>query len=72
MPSTSKHVSEHIDRSPAEVYAYVAHPANLPSWALGLGSTVEQMGGEWFVETPGDGPGWPSPRATTSASSTTR
>jgi hypothetical protein len=53
MPSSSKHVSEHVDRPPADVYAYVADPANLPSWAQGLGSTVEHVGGEWFVETPG-------------------
>ena len=36
----------------AEVYAYASDPANLPEWAPGLGSSVEQVDGRWFVETP--------------------
>jgi Polyketide cyclase / dehydrase and lipid transport len=55
MPSDSRHVSEHIDRSPADVYAYTSDPANLPAWAHGLGSSVDNMDGRWFVQTP-DGP----------------
>ena len=50
---TSKHVDVHIDRTPAEVYAYACEPRNLPSWAAGLGSAVEHADGRWWVETPG-------------------
>ena len=27
-------------------------PANLPEWGPGLGSAMENVGGQWFVETP--------------------
>jgi hypothetical protein len=53
MPSDSRHVGEHIDRSPGDVYAYASDPANLPRWAQGLGSSVEKVDGRWVVETPG-------------------
>jgi hypothetical protein len=33
------------------VYEYASDPANLPEWAPGLGSKVEQVDGRWFVET---------------------
>jgi hypothetical protein len=52
MPSRSRFISERIDRPVAEVYAYASDPANLPEWAPGLGSSVEQVDGRWFVETP--------------------
>jgi hypothetical protein len=53
MTSRSRHVSEHIGRLPAEVYAFASDPASLPRWAPGLGRSVEQAGGQWFVDTPG-------------------
>jgi hypothetical protein len=53
MASESKHISEHIDRTAADVYAYASDPANLPCWAPGLGSAVEKADGQWFVETSG-------------------
>src|SRR5437879_220381 len=49
----SKHVDVHIDRTPAEVYAYACEPRNLPVWAAGLGGAVEHADGRWWVETPG-------------------
>ncbi len=49
----SWHVSESIDRQADEVYTYASDPANLPQWAPGLGSSVEQVNGQWFVDTPG-------------------
>ena len=49
---TSRHVDVHIDRSPADVYAYASDPRNLPRWAAGLGSSVEHVDGQWWVETP--------------------
>jgi hypothetical protein len=52
MSSDSRHVGEHIDRSPGDVYAYTSDPANLPTWAHGLGSSVENVDGRWCIETP--------------------
>ncbi len=52
MTSGSLHLSERIDRPVDEVYAYVSDPANVPAWAPGLGSAVENVDGRWFVETP--------------------
>lgn len=47
----SKQISELIDRPAHEAYAYAADPANLPEWAPGLGTAVEQVDGRWWVET---------------------
>ena len=51
MPAESRHISERIDRPAADVYEFVVDPANIPSWAPGLGSAVENVDGHWFVET---------------------
>jgi len=51
MQPESKHLSEWIDRPAQEVYRYAADPANLPAWAPGLGSSVEEVDGHWFVQT---------------------
>ena len=51
MTSESKHLSERINRPADEVYDYASDPANLPEWAPGLGSSVEQVDGRWFVDT---------------------
>lgn len=52
MTSESWHVSERIGRPAGEVYAYASNPANLARWAPGLGNSVEQVDGQWFVDTP--------------------
>jgi hypothetical protein len=52
MTSDTAHLGERIDRPAADVYAYAADPANLPHWAPGLGSAVEQTGGIWYVDSP--------------------
>ncbi|GLY07159.1 MULTISPECIES: SRPBCC family protein [Actinoplanes] len=52
MSTESRHLSVFIDRSVADVYAFVSDPTNLPSWAPGLGGTVTQEDGAWFVDTP--------------------
>jgi hypothetical protein len=52
MGSGSRHISERIDRPPAVVYEYASDPANLPDWAPGLGTSVEEAGGQWYVHTP--------------------
>jgi hypothetical protein len=51
MPSRSRFISEWIKRAAADVYDYASDPANLPNWAPGLGSSVEDVDGQWFVET---------------------
>jgi hypothetical protein len=51
MPSRSRFISEWIKRAAADVYDYASDPANLPNWAPGLGSSVENVDGQWFVET---------------------
>ena len=52
MASDTVHLAERIARPAADVYAYVSDPANLTQWAPGLAAKVEQVGGEWFAETP--------------------
>lgn len=47
-----RHVSVSISRSPAEVYAFAADPANLPRWAAGLSGAIAQVDGEWIAESP--------------------
>ena len=51
MPSESRFISESINRSAADVYEYASAPANLPQWAPGLGTSVEKVDGQWFVDT---------------------
>jgi len=53
MAAESKHLSEWIDADVDDVYAYAREPANLPHWAPGLGSAVEQVDGQWLVQTSG-------------------
>lgn len=52
MTQESRHISERINRPAGEVYAFASDPTNLPIWAPGLGHSVEQADGQWFVETP--------------------
>ena len=54
MTSESWHISERIDRPADEVYGYASNPANLPRWAPGLGHSVEEVNGQWFVDTPAE------------------
>ena len=55
MTTDTAHLAERIDRPANDVYAYVSNPANLTAWAPGLGGSVEQAGGEWFVLSEGMG-----------------
>jgi uncharacterized protein YndB with AHSA1/START domain len=48
-PST--HLGVRIDRPAAEVYDYVSQPANLPTWAAGLGSAIELVDGRWVADS---------------------
>jgi hypothetical protein len=51
MASESKHLSERIDLPADEVYEYASNPANVPQWAPGLASSVENVDGKWSIET---------------------
>ncbi len=46
MTSRSWHVSEQVGRPVDAVYGYAADPANLASWAPGLGHSVERVTGQ--------------------------
>jgi Polyketide cyclase / dehydrase and lipid transport len=50
--SDSMHLSTQIARPAAEVYAFLADPANLPQWAAGLSGSIEQRDDRWFAESP--------------------
>ncbi|MCW2522551.1 MAG: hypothetical protein JWO63_886 [Frankiales bacterium] len=50
--SRSRHISQFIDRPAAIVYAFVSDPANLPIWASGVSSDIQQVGEEWVSESP--------------------
>ena len=52
MASESKHISISIDRPLSVVYDYISNPANLPEWAAGLGTSVEQIDREWVADSP--------------------
>ncbi len=52
MPSETRHIGKWITRGAAEVYEYASDPVHLPEWAPGLGSSVENLDGRWFVDSP--------------------
>jgi hypothetical protein len=52
MASKSEHISISIDRAADEVYSYASNPLNLPHWAAGLGTSVEQVEGRWMADSP--------------------
>ncbi|HET6333732.1 MAG TPA: SRPBCC family protein [Polyangiales bacterium] len=47
-----KHVSVSIERSPDDVYHYVAKIETWPAWAHGLGKSVRKAGDGWIAEGP--------------------
>jgi len=51
VPSESKHLSVSIDRPAGEVYEFAANPANLPEWAAGLLSSIEEVNGQWVADS---------------------
>ena len=48
----SRTLSIAISRTPAEVYAFVTDPRNLPRWATQFARSVRQEGEDWIVQTP--------------------
>lgn len=49
---SARHISISIARSPAEVYAFAVEPSNLPTWASGLASGIQQVDGAWIAHSP--------------------
>jgi hypothetical protein len=47
-----RHISVSIDRPPADVYAFVSNPENLPKWATGLGGSIKNVQGVWTANSP--------------------
>lgn len=45
-------VSEAVDLPADAVYAYAHRIENLPHWAAGLATTLQNENGEWFTESP--------------------
>jgi hypothetical protein len=54
MADQTRHLGVSIDRPAPEVYEYVVDPGNLIEWAPGLGSSVEEVDGRWFVQMGAD------------------
>jgi hypothetical protein len=52
MTSSSRHLGIDIQCPAAVAYDYARNPANLPGWAPGLASSIEQVGGRWVADTP--------------------
>ena len=52
MAIETRHLSVLIARPADEVYAFAADPANLPQWAAGLSSGIEQLDGQWVTQSP--------------------
>jgi hypothetical protein len=52
MQTESRHIAVWIDRPATEVYDYASDPLNVPKWAPGLGTAVEQVDGQLFADSP--------------------
>jgi hypothetical protein len=45
-------ISVSIEAPPERVYAFASDPANLPQWVPSFCRSVEQVNGEWVVDSP--------------------
>lgn len=53
MPAADvRHISVAIDRPQEDVYAFASRPENVPRWARGLATAIENVGGEWVAQSP--------------------
>jgi uncharacterized protein YndB with AHSA1/START domain len=53
MTYPAKLISVAINRSPPDVYKFIADPENLPKWASGLSrATMHKIGGDWIADSP--------------------
>lgn len=48
----SRRIAIAIDRPAAAVYDYISNPANLPAWAAGLSTGIEQVDDHWVSDSP--------------------
>lgn len=48
-PLPCRHLSISVGRPAAEVYAFLADPANWPQWASGIGALSQQPDGSWIA-----------------------
>jgi hypothetical protein len=51
MTLESRQISERIEVPLSAAYEYASNPGNLPEWAPGLGSSVTEIDGSWWVDT---------------------
>lgn len=47
-----KHISQFINKSAADVYAFTSNPENLPKWASGLAGSIMKVEGDWVANSP--------------------
>ncbi len=52
MTRPALHLSQSIDRAPAEVAAFAGDPRNLPLWAAGLSAGIRLQAGRWVADSP--------------------
>lgn len=52
MALETRHIIVGIDCPAVDVYQFASNPENLPSWASGLGQSVENVDGTWMVDSP--------------------
>ena len=49
MPIESRHLTVWIKRRASDVYEYASDPVHIPTWAPGLGTSIELVDGTWFI-----------------------
>lgn len=52
MTETTRTISIRIARPSAQVYGYLADPANMAEWASGLAASLERVDGKWIGQAP--------------------
>ncbi|MEV7692771.1 SRPBCC family protein [Microbacterium sp. NPDC089189] len=52
MAFPAQHISQYIDRSPADVARFAGDPVHLPQWAAGLSAGIREDGGRWVTDSP--------------------
>ncbi len=55
MAQEARKLSIRIDRPAAEAYEFLCLPENFPKWASGLGTSLQNVDGEWIAQSP-EGP----------------
>ncbi|MGH7605907.1 MAG: SRPBCC family protein [Gemmatimonadales bacterium] len=47
-----RHITVTIDRPQQDVYAFASRPENVPRWARGLATSIQNVNGEWIGQSP--------------------